>query len=132
MGLLAAEITAATSSNPSQLFDSLTKEFGANYYARIDAPAMPQQKSLFKSLTGEKLAMKELGGEKVTAALTAAPGNGQPFGGIKVVADNGWIAARPSGTKNVYMIYADSFRSEAHLRQIQEEAQSAIGRAFAG
>jgi len=132
MGLLAAEITARTGRDPSQLFEQLTKELGMPFYARIDAPATPQQKSLFKSLTGEKLAMKELGGEKVTAALTAAPGNGQPFGGIKVVADNGWFAARPSGTEDVYKIYAESFRSESHLRQIQQEAQSAIARVFGG
>ena len=131
MGLLAAEITARTGRNPSQLFDTLTKELGMPFYARIDAPATPQQKSLFKTLTGEKLAMTEIGGERVTAALTAAPGNGQSFGGIKVVADNGWFAARPSGTEDVYKIYAESFRSEAHLRQIQQEAQSAIARVFA-
>jgi phosphoglucomutase len=132
MGLLAAEITARTGRDPSQLFEQLTKELGVPSYARIDAPATAQQKSLFKSLSGEKLAMKQLGGEVVRAALTAAPGNGQSFGGIKVVADNGWFAARPSGTEDVYKIYAESFRSEAHLKQIQEEAQSAIARVFAG
>jgi phosphoglucomutase len=132
MGLLAAEITARTGRDPSQLFDSLTKELGVPFYARIDAPATPQQKSMFKSLSGEKLAMKELGGEVVRATLTTAPGNGQSFGGIKVTADNGWFAARPSGTEDVYKIYAESFRSDAHLRQIQDEARSAIARAFAG
>jgi phosphoglucomutase len=132
MGLLAAEITARTGRDPSQLFDSLTKELGVPFYARIDAPATPQQKNMFKSLSGEKLAMKELGGEMVRATLTTAPGNGQSFGGIKVVADNGWFAARPSGTEDVYKIYAESFRSDAHLRQIQDEARSAIARAFAG
>jgi phosphoglucomutase len=130
MGLLAAEITARTKRDPSQLFDSLTKELGVPFYARIDAPATPQQKSLFKTLSGEKLAIKQLGGEKVAATLTTAPGNGQSFGGIKVVADNGWFAARPSGTEDVYKIYAESFRSEEHLRQIQDEARSAIARAF--
>src|SRR3984885_1883736 len=93
MGLLAAEITARTGRDPSQLFDSLTKELGVPFYARIDAPATPQQKSMFKSLSGEKLAMKELGGEVVRATLTTAPGNGQSFGGIKVTADNGWVGA---------------------------------------
>jgi phosphoglucomutase len=132
MGLLAAEITARTGRDPSQLFDTLTKELGVPFYARIDAPATPQQKSLFKTLSGEKLAIKQLGGEKVTATLTTAPGNGQSFGGIKVVADNGWFAARPSGTEDVYKIYAESFRSEEHLRQIQDEARNAIARAFAG
>jgi len=130
LGLLAAEITARTGRDPSQLFDSLTAELGKPFYARIDAPATAQQKSVFKTLSGEKLAMKELGGEKVTAVLSTAPGNGQPFGGIKVVADNGWFAARPSGTEDVYKIYAESFSSETHLKQIQDEAQSAIGKVF--
>ena len=89
------------------------------FYERIDAPATPAQKNLLKALSPEQLAMKELAGEPVRAALTAAPGNGQPFGGIKVTTDNGWFAARPSGTEDVYKIYAESFRSEAHLRQIQ-------------
>jgi len=132
MGLLAAEITARTGRDPSQLFDQLTAELGKPFYARIDAPATPQQKSVFKTLSAEKLAIKELGGERVTAVLSAAPGNHQPFGGIKVTADNGWFAARPSGTEDVYKIYAESFRSEQHLRQIQDEAQSAIARTFAG
>ena len=130
MGLLAAEMTARTKRDPSQLFDTLTAELGKPFYARIDAPATPQQKSVFKTLSAEKLAMKELGGERVAAVLLAAPGNNQPFGGVKVTADNGWFAARPSGTEDVYKIYAESFRSEAHLKQIQEEAQSAIARAF--
>ena len=132
MGLLAAEITARTGRDPSQLFDTLTAELGKPFYARVDAPATPSQKSVFKTLTAEKLAIKELGGERVAAVLSAAPGNDQPFGGIKVVADNGWFAARPSGTEDVYKIYAESFRSEAHLRQIQEEAKAAIARTFAG
>ena len=105
-------------------------ELGVPFYERIDAPATAQQKNLLKALTGEKLAMKELAGEPVRATLTAAPGNGQPFGGIKVIADNGWFAARPSGTEDVYKIYAESFRSQAHLRQMQGDAQAAINRAF--
>ena len=88
------------------------------------------QKNLLKALTGEKLGMRDLAGEPVRAALTAAPGNGQAFGGIKVVADSGWFAARPSGTEDVYKIYAESFRSEQHLRQIQSDAQTAIERIF--
>jgi phosphoglucomutase len=131
LGLLAAEITARTGRDPNQLFESLTAELGQPFYARIDAPATPQQKTILKGLTGEKLAMKELGGERVAATLSAAPGNGQPFGGIKVVADNGWFAARPSGTEDVYKIYAESFRSEAHLKQIQDEARAAIAKTFA-
>jgi phosphoglucomutase len=132
LGLLAAEITARTGRDPSQLFDQLTGELGRPFYERIDAPATPQQKNLLKALTGEKLAMKELGGEPVRATLSAAPGNNQPFGGIKVIADDGWFAARPSGTEDVYKIYAESFRSQAHLEQIQHDAQSAIADAFAG
>jgi phosphoglucomutase len=131
LGLLSAEITARTGRDPSQLFDTLTAELGKPFYARVDAPADAQQKSVFKTLSAEKLAMKELGGERVAAVLNAAPGNNQPFGGIKVIADSGWFAARPSGTEDVYKIYAESFRSEAHLRQIQDDARSAIARTFA-
>ena len=132
LGLLAAEMTAQTKRDPSQLFDALTRELGQPFYERIDAPATVQQKNLLKALTAEKLAMKELAGEPVRATLTAAPGNGQSFGGIKVTSDHGWFAARPSGTEDVYKIYAESFRSEAHLKQIQQEAQSAIAQAFRG
>jgi phosphoglucomutase len=131
LGLLAAEMTARTKSDPSQSFDRLTRELGVPYYERIDAPATPAQKSLLKALSPEKLAMTELAGDPVRSAVTAAPGNGQSFGGIKVSADSGWFAARPSGTEDVYKIYAESFRSAGHLRQIQDDAQRAIARAFA-
>jgi phosphoglucomutase len=130
LGLLAAEMTARTGRDPSQLFDRLTGELGVPFYERIDASATPAQKNLLKALSPEKLGMAELAGEPVRATLTAAPGNGQPFGGIKVTSDSGWFAARPSGTEDVYKIYAESFRSQAHLRQIQQEAQSAIAHAF--
>ncbi|HEV7636613.1 MAG TPA: phosphoglucomutase (alpha-D-glucose-1,6-bisphosphate-dependent) [Bradyrhizobium sp.] len=130
LGLLAAEMTARTKRDPSQLFDQLTGELGKPFYERIDAPATPAQKNLLKALSPEKLAMKELAGEPVREALTAAPGNGQPFGGIKVTSGDGWFAARPSGTEDVYKIYAESFRSGDHLRQIQREAQAAIAQAF--
>jgi phosphoglucomutase len=130
LGLLAAEITAVTKSDPSQLFEKLTAELGVPFYERIDAPATPAQKNLLKALSPDKLAIKQLAGEPVRATLTAAPGNGQSFGGIKVVADNGWFAARPSGTEDVYKIYAESFKSQSHLRQIQNEAQAAIDAAF--
>jgi phosphoglucomutase len=132
LGLLAAEMTARTKSDPSQLFDRLTSELGVPFYERIDAPATTAQKNLLKALSPEKLGMKELAGEPVQAIITAAPGNGQSFGGIKVSSDSGWFAARPSGTEEVYKIYAESFRSPAHLRQIQQEAQSAIAQAFKG
>ena len=130
LGLLAAEMTAQTKRDPSQLFETLTSEFGVSYYERIDAPATAAQKNLLKALSPDKLAIKDLAGDSVRAVLTAAPGNGQSFGGIKVVTDNGWFAARPSGTEDVYKIYAESFRSESHLRQIQDDAQRAIDAAF--
>jgi phosphoglucomutase len=103
---------------------------GVPFYERIDAPASSAQKNLLKGLSAEKLGMSELAGEPVQAALTSAAGNGQSFGGIKVISENGWFAARPSGTEDVYKIYAESFRSQAHLRQIQQDAQSAITKAF--
>jgi phosphoglucomutase len=131
LGLLAAEITARTQRDPSQLFDDLTGELGVPFYERIDAPATPAQKTLLKALSPEKLGIKELAGEPVRAMLTTAPGNGQSFGGIKVITDSGWFAARPSGTEDVYKIYAESFRSQDHLRQIQHDAQRAIAQAFA-
>ena len=118
LGLLAAEITARTGRDPSQLFDSLTAELGVPFYARIDAPATADQKNVLKALSAEQLNMKELAGEPVRATLTAAPGNQASLGGVKVVADNGWFAARPSGTEDVYKIYAESFRDQAHLARI--------------
>src|SRR6202166_2843259 len=130
LGLLAAEMKARTGHDPSQSFDRLTGELGVPFYERIDAPATVAQKNLLKALTPDKLAMAELAGEPVRAVLTAAPGNGQSFGGIKVTSDSGWFAARPSGTEDVYKIYAESFRSQAHLRHIQQEAQAAIAHAF--
>ena len=132
LGLLAAEMTARTQRDPSQLFDAITAELGQPFYERIDAPATAQQKNLLKALSADRLAMTELAGEPVRATLTAAPGNGQPFGGIKVTSEHGWFAARPSGTEDVYKIYAESFRSADHLKQIQREAQVAITRAFGG
>src|SRR5206468_2266660 len=103
---------------------------GVPFYERIDAPATSAQRDILKGLSSEKLGIKELAGEPVRGALTAAPGNGQPIRGIKVLTDNGWFAARPSGTEDVYKIYAESFQSQDHLRRIQQEAQSAIARAF--
>ena len=117
LGLLAAEITARTRRDPGEAYDRLTQELGVPFYERIDAPATPEQKALLKTLSPEQFGMTELAGEPIRATLTAAPGNGAPFGGIKVIAENGWFAARPSGTEDVYKIYAESFRSEDHLRQ---------------
>jgi phosphoglucomutase len=131
-GLLAAEITARTGHDPSQLFKRLTDELGLPFYERIDAPATAKQKNVLKALSPERLGMKELAGEPVNATLTKAPGNGQSFGGIKVTTKNGWFAARPSGTEDVYKIYAESFQSAEHLRRIQQEAQAAISAAFDG
>jgi phosphoglucomutase len=132
LGLLAAEITAVTKQDPSQRFEKLTQEFGVPYYERIDAPASVEQKNLLKKLSLEQIGMTELAGDAVTSTLTAAPGNGVAFGGIKVSTANGWFAARPSGTEDVYKIYAESFRSKEHLRQIQDDAQASIAKVFAG
>jgi phosphoglucomutase len=129
-GLLAAEITARAGRDPGEVFDSLTRELGVPFYERIDAPATPEQKELLKSLNPDQLGMTELAGETILAMLNAAPGNGAPIGGIKVVAESGWFAARPSGTEDVYKIYAESFRDAEHLRRIQQDAKDAIARLF--
>jgi phosphoglucomutase len=130
MGLLAAEITARTGHDPSQLYETVTRDLGKSFYQRIDAPATNEQKKLLADLNPERFDAKELGGEPIDAKLTRAPGNNQPIGGIKVVAKNGWFAARSSGTEDVYKIYAESFRSKDHLKQIQHDAQTAIGGLF--
>jgi phosphoglucomutase len=130
-GLLAAEITAKTGRDPAENFAKLTKKLGEPFYERIDAPATGEQKAVLKKLSPEQVAAKELAGDPITAVFDKAPGNKAAIGGIKVVTDNGWFAARPSGTEDVYKIYAESFRSEKHLHAIQEEAQALIGQAFA-
>jgi phosphoglucomutase len=130
MGLLAAEILAKTGRDPSQLFAGLTAELGTPFYQRIDVPATPKQKNALKALAPEQLGLKELAGDPVQAIRTRAPGNDQSFGGIKVETDHGWFAARPSGTEDVYKIYAESFRGEDHLRLIQQDARAAIAKAF--
>jgi phosphoglucomutase len=130
LGLLAAEILAKTSRDPSELFTELTAELGVPFYERIDVPATTQQKNALKALSPERLDIKELAGDPVRATRSQAPGNGQPFGGIKVETDMGWFAARPSGTEDVYKIYAESFRGADHLKRIQSEAQQALARIF--
>jgi len=130
LGLLAAEIIARTGRDPSELFNELTAELGVPYYERIDVAATPKQKSALKALGPEQLNMTELAGDPVRAVRTRAPGNDQPFGGIKVESDAGWFAARPSGTEDVYKIYAESFRGPDHLKKIQGDAQAAIAKVF--
>jgi phosphoglucomutase len=128
LGLLAAEITARAGADPGKLYEELTHQFGAPVYERIDAPASPAQKQILARLAPEQLKERELAGEKIVATLTKAPGNGAPIGGIKVIAESGWFAARPSGTEDVYKIYAESFRGTDHLHRIQTEAQELIAR----
>jgi phosphoglucomutase len=132
MDLLAAEITAVTGKDPGEHYRELTAEFGDPAYTRIDAPATPEQKAAFKRLTPESVKETQLAGEPITAKLTRAPGNGAPIGGLKVVAASGWFAARPSGTENVYKLYAESFKGQAHLDAIVEEAQRLVNAALGG
>jgi phosphoglucomutase len=131
MDLLAAEITARTGKDPGEHFRDLTAEFGMPYYTRIDAPATPQQKAKLGKLSPESVKESKLAGESITAKLTRAPGNGAAIGGLKVVAESGWFAARPSGTENIYKIYAESFRDERHLQSIVSEAQEIVNNALA-
>jgi phosphoglucomutase len=128
--LLAAEITAKTAADPGQHYDQLTRQFGAPRYTRLDAPATPQQKAAIKNLSPSAVKATTLAGEPITAKLTRAPGNDAPIGGLKVATATGWFAARPSGTEDIYKIYAESFRDEAHLNQIVEEAQHLVAAAL--
>jgi len=131
LGLLAAEMTARAGRDPGELYRELTRQFGDPVYERIDAPATAEQKAVLERLTPEHVNATELAGEKIEAMLTTAPGNGSPIGGLKVVTANGWFAARPSGTEEVYKLYTESFLGEDHLRRIQQEAQKIIAQAFA-
>ncbi|HWP53557.1 MAG TPA: phosphoglucomutase (alpha-D-glucose-1,6-bisphosphate-dependent), partial [Pyrinomonadaceae bacterium] len=131
MDLLAAEITARTGKDPSEHFSDLENEFGRPHYTRIDKPASPEQKAKLSALAPESVQASRLAGEPITAKLTSAPGNGAAIGGLKVVAESGWFAARPSGTENIYKIYAESFRDEAHLDQIVSAAQEIVHQALA-
>ena len=124
--LLAAEITARMGHDPGEIYSDLTREFGEPVYERVEAPATPQQKAILEKLSPEQVKIKDLAGERIQAILTKAPGNGAPIGGLKVVSESGWFAARPSGTENIYKIYAESFRGADHLHSILEEAQMIV------
>ena len=132
LNLLAAEITAQTGMDPGEHFQALAQRFGMPHYTRIDAPATPDQKSRLGKLSATAVVASELAGEPIIAKLTNAPGNNAAIGGLKVVTENGWFAARPSGTENIYKIYAESFKDEAHLEAIVAEAQRIVDRALAG
>jgi phosphoglucomutase len=131
MDLLAAEIVAKTGRDPGEIYRSLEAQFGASIYERIDAPASAEQKAALEKLSPEMITARELAGDPIAAVYTRAAGNGQPIGGVKVVSENGWFAARPSGTEDIYKIYAESFKGDAHLKQIQEEAQAIVNEALA-
>lgn len=130
MDLLAAEMLAVTGKNPAQQYAELTARFGTPCYARMDAPASSKQKEALKKLSPKNITIETLAGEEILDRLTCAPGNGEPIDGLKVTTANGWFAARPSGTEDVYKIYAESFLGEAHLRQIQQEAQQIVSSAL--
>jgi phosphoglucomutase len=131
MDLLAAEIVARTSKDPGEHYQQLTAEFGKPYYMRIDAPATPQQKARLLRLSPDAITESNLAGEPILTRLSRAPGNNEPIGGVKIEAASGWFAARPSGTENVYKIYAESFHSEAHLNTVLAEAQQIVDKALA-
>ncbi|MGO9118271.1 MAG: phosphoglucomutase (alpha-D-glucose-1,6-bisphosphate-dependent) [Desulfomonilaceae bacterium] len=128
--LLAAEITARLGRDPGAIYRDLTREFGESFYDRVEAQASPEQKEMLERLSPEQVRFTDLAGEKIQTILTSAPGNGAPIGGLKVVAESGWFAARPSGTENIYKIYAESFRGGDHLRRIMEEAQTIVNDAL--
>ena len=130
MNLLAAEILAKTGKDPAEIYAGLEDRFGRCFYSRTDAPATLAQKAVLKKLSKDQVPAKTLAGEPITAILTHAPGNNAPIGGLKVVAENGWFAARPSGTEDIYKIYAESLKSDTHLTKIQEEAQAMVSAAF--
>src|SRR5512146_2050417 len=132
LALLASEITAVAGQTPSQLYAGLTRRHGTPAYARVDTPATREQKAALGRLSPEQVPASELAGEKIVAALTTAPGNGAPIGGLKVVTESGWFAARPSGTEDIYKLYAESFRGPDHLAAIQQEARAIIAEAIGG
>jgi phosphoglucomutase len=124
--LLAAEMKATTGRDPGEVYAELTERFGRSYYTRDDVPATPAEKDVLKQLSPERVPSKELAGEPIRDVLTSAPGNGAPIGGLKVVAEHGWFAARPSGTEDVYKVYAESLSSEEHLHRVVAEAQQIV------
>jgi phosphoglucomutase len=130
MDLLAAEITARTGKDPGEHYQELVAEFGAFHYTRVDAPATPEQKARLQKLSPDAVRTQALAGEPITAKLTKAPGNGAPIGGLKIVTSGGWFAARPSGTEDIYKIYAESFRGAAHLDALVSEAQALVDTAI--
>jgi phosphoglucomutase len=130
--LLASEIQAVTGSSPSQLYRGLTETYGEPAYARIDSPATREQKAVLAKLSADQVTATTLAGEPITATLTSAPGNGAPLGGLKVQTENAWFAARPSGTEDVYKLYAESFRGPEHLAAVQDEARALVAVALAG
>jgi phosphoglucomutase len=132
LDLLASEITATTRRTPSEHYADLTAKFGDPAYARVDAPANREEKAILAKLSPQQVTATELDGEPITAVLTTAPGNGAPIGGLKVATETGWFAARPSGTEDVYKIYAESFRGPDHLARIQEEARAVVSAALKG
>jgi phosphoglucomutase len=130
MDLLACEMTAKSGMDPGELYRELEEKFGKAFYERTDVPATPEQKSVLKKLSPEMVKAKDLGGDPISAKLTRAPGNNAELGGLKVVTPGGWFAARPSGTEDICKIYAESFRSDAHLLRIQEEAAGIVQAAY--
>jgi phosphoglucomutase len=129
--LLAAEMTARMGRDPGEIYRELTREFGEPVYDRVEAPATPEQKEILEKLSPQQVRSSQLAGGKIQVVLTHAPGNDAPIGGLKVAAESGWFAARPSGNENIYKIYAESFRGADHLRQILEQAQTIVSDALA-
>lgn len=132
MNLLAAEITARTGKDPGEIYKELIEQLGYSWYTRVDAPIAPDEKAIMANLTAEMIVAKEIAGEPITEKLTKAPGNGASIGGLKILSSNGWFAVRPSGTENIYKIYAESFKSESHLQTIVNEAQQIVKNALTG
>ncbi len=129
--MLAAEITARTGRDPGEIYGELTREFGEPVYDRVDAPATPEQKAALGRLSPQQVRSTHLAGEKIQTILTRAPGNGAAIGGLKVMAESGWFAARPSGTEDIYKIYGESFRGADHLRRILEDGQAMVNNTLA-